>query len=323
LLQEDRPETLPDFPVGESLMLRYKSEQPLPSNTISRFIVRHNRQIKADKTCGDYVWRYGVVLEDGKGSTALVREEDRTISVSVKGKNKTDFIGVLRETLNDIFKSYKTERPELEYRVERYDLVPEILEKQNPLLLPDVKILNHSRDNIPYYDDTTRQYIDLSRTVNTYHITIDTLMIGGNESHFLRDESIHQTFNFYNCNISLQGHLNDLAQLLKESGNDTEAGELEKAAKALELTESCKTKEEVRKKGVFNRVQRLMQDLGDEDTKLHKTVQGVKTAIDIAQDIAQGYNDIAQWLGLPQVPKPFLKKLVVKGKKSDTDEKVC
>ena len=46
LLKEDRPEKLPDFPVGESLMLRYKAEQPLPPNTVSRFIVRHNQQIK-------------------------------------------------------------------------------------------------------------------------------------------------------------------------------------------------------------------------------------------------------------------------------------
>jgi GTPase SAR1 family protein len=34
LLNEDRPVILPDFAIGESLMLRYKAEQPLPSNTI-------------------------------------------------------------------------------------------------------------------------------------------------------------------------------------------------------------------------------------------------------------------------------------------------
>ena len=40
LLKEDRPAILPDFPLGESLMLRYKADQPLSPNTISRFIVR-------------------------------------------------------------------------------------------------------------------------------------------------------------------------------------------------------------------------------------------------------------------------------------------
>ena len=66
-------------------MLRYKAEQPLPPNTITRFIVRHNQEIKKEgKTY--LVWRHGVVLENGKGTIALVREENRTISVSVKGR---------------------------------------------------------------------------------------------------------------------------------------------------------------------------------------------------------------------------------------------
>jgi len=64
----------------------------------------------------------------------------------------------------------------------------------------------------------------------------------------------------------------------------------------------------VKKKGIAGRLQRLVEDLEDEDSKLHKTVKGIKHGIGIAQDIAKGYNDIAQWAGLPQVPKPFLKK---------------
>ncbi len=95
----------------------------MPPNTISRFIVRHNQEIK--KESNNYVvWRYGVVLEDGSGSLALVKEEDRTVSVSVKGKNKTDYISKLRGSLNDIFDSYKSENPELQYRVERFGQIP-------------------------------------------------------------------------------------------------------------------------------------------------------------------------------------------------------
>ena len=87
LLKEDRPLKLPDFPLGESLMLRYKAEQPLPPNTISRFIVRHNQEIKKGEK--EYlVWRCGVVLEYEKRCLALIREDDRTISVSVKGQGK-------------------------------------------------------------------------------------------------------------------------------------------------------------------------------------------------------------------------------------------
>ena len=52
---------------------------------------------------------------------------------------------------------------------------------------------------------------------------------------------------------------------------------------------------------------RIAKDLGDEDSTLYKTVEGLKRGVDIAQDFAAEYNKVAQWLGLPQVPKPFLK----------------
>jgi GTPase SAR1 family protein len=307
LLKEDRPATLPDFPVGESLMLQYKAEQPLPPNTISRFIVRHNQEIRKEKK--DYlVWRYGVVLQDESGSTALVREEDRTISVSVKGQDKTNYISRLRETLNDIFKSYKSDKPELQYRVVRHGQIPEEFEAKNPLWLPDRKILNYSNDNELFYEDITRQHIDLHYVVKNYNIAAENLMLDGYENQFIADKSIHNTFNFHECNIGLQGSLNDLAQLLVEGNHKEEAKELQNAAKTLELAEQCKTQEEVQKKGFAGRLKRIAEELADENSKLHKSVKGIKNAVSIAQDIAKGYNDIAQWVGWPQVPRPFLKK---------------
>ena len=306
LLKEDRPVKLPDFPVGESLMLRYKAEQPLPPNTISRFIIRHNEQIKKQGNLY-LVWRKGVILQDTNGTIALVREEDRTISVSVKGKDKTNYISVLRETLNDIFNSYKSKKPELQYRIEQFGEIPDgELEIKDPIWLLDRKILAHALDNVPYYDENTRQQIYLNYTVNNYQITTQTLM-SGNGSQFF-DNSIHNTFNFHDCNIGLQENLNDLARVLTKTGNIEEAEELKEAATLLEEVENCKTKEEVRKKGIARSLQQLAEKLGDEDSKLHKTVEGIRSGIGIAQDIAKGYNDVAQWLGLPQVPKPFLKK---------------
>ncbi len=234
LLKEDRPEELPDFPVGESLMLRYKAEQPLPPNTISRFIVRHNQEIKKEKQ--EYlVWRYGVVLKDSNSSIALVREGERTISVSVKGLDKTNYISTLRETLNDIFNTYKSEKPELQYRIERFGQIPDEVEAKNPLWLLDRKILNQSNDNIPYYEDITGQHIDLHYTVKNYNITAENLMLEGRENQFIADKSTHTTFNFHNCNIGLQGNLNELSQLLTEGGNKQEAKELENAAWNLHL----------------------------------------------------------------------------------------
>ena len=295
LLKEDRPKVLPDFAIGDSLMLRYKAEQPLPANTISRFIVRHHQQIKKPPS-ENAVWRYGVILEDGKGSLALVREEDRTISVSVKGRDKTLFIAELRETLNDIFNSYQSDKPELQYRIERYGEIPnEQLEAKYPVWLPDRQVLKQSNANIPYYDADGGQSLNLHPAVHNYQINTNNLIIGGQGHQVLADNSTHNTFNFYDCNIGLQGDLNDLAQLLSECGNEQEAEELKNTAKLLEQLEQCKTPEEVKKKGLASRLQRLMQELGDETSSLGQKVKIVKDGVKIAQNIAKKYNSIVKW----------------------------
>ncbi|MBT6225140.1 MAG: hypothetical protein HOI47_00635 [Candidatus Scalindua sp.] len=301
LLEEDRPDELPDFPVGESLMLRYRAEQPLPPNTISRFIVRHNQEIKKEDK--DYVvWRLGVVLEDGKGSIALVREEDRIISVSVKGKDKTNYISKFRETLNDVFNSYKSEKPELQYRIERFGEMPGELEAEEPIWLADSKVFNLCQREKPYYDDIADQNIPMAGVINIYNIKAENVISGG-----AGNMLIQPTFYFRDCNISLQGNLNELAQLLTNGGKEEEAEELANAASALERVEKSESREEVKKKGAANSLKRILDALNNKESKLHKTVKGIKNGIGIAQDIAKGYNDTAQWLGLPQVPKPFLR----------------
>ena len=130
-------------------------------------------------------------------------------------------------------------------------------------------------------------------------------MMGGYKSQFIEDKSTH--FNLYDCNIGLQGNLNELAKLLTEKSKGEEAKELENTAKALEGSEKCKGPEELKKNGTANRLKRLVDELEDQDSGLHKAVKAVKNGIGIAQDIAKGYNAIAEWTGLPQVPKPFLK----------------
>ncbi len=301
LLKKDRPEALPDFPIGESLMLRYKADQPLPPNTVSRFIVRHNQEIKKEKR-SNLVWRCGVVLEDGKGSIALVRGEDRAISVSVRGDDKTNYLNSLRATLNDIFNSYKSEKPELQYRIERFGQLPDEIEEKNPIWLPDTKILNHHLREKLYYDDATDQDISLARTVNMYKIEATNVITGGQGHQIMRN-----VFNFNNCNISLQGNLNGLAQLLLENGHKEVAEELTNVAKDLEKVEEITDEKKVKKSGITGRLGRLLNNLNNKESSLGKAVKGVKDGVSIAQDIAQGYNGIAQWLGLPQVPKPFLK----------------
>ena len=231
----------------------------------------------------------------------------------------------MRETLNDIFKSYKSEKPDLQYRIERYGQIPDDLELRNPLWLQDRKILIQAKDNIPYYDENTRQLIDLQYTINKYNINNQTL-ISGNGNQVI-DKSSNNTFNFYNCNINLQGSLNELARLLAKTGNDEVINEIKYATEVLGKVEKSKNAEEVKKAGVIHSLKRLVDELVDDGSqsltksrfpgkslprnkdggsRLHKMVIGIKGGINIIQDIAKAYNEIAQWIGLPLVPIPLL-----------------
>jgi small GTP-binding protein len=174
LLHEDRPAELPAFDIGESLMLRYKAEQSLPPDTISRFIVRRNEDIRKAEDGKYKVWRRGVVLKNEKGDIALVREDDRTISILVKGSGKTAYLDELRKTMNEIFESYKSDKPEMQYKV----ILPEelIIRPENPFFLSAHRLFNLSQENKYHYDDESRQDIDIRPTVIGYAIRQDTLL---------------------------------------------------------------------------------------------------------------------------------------------------
>jgi len=164
LLNEDQPATLPVFETETSLMMRYEADQPLPPNTISRFIVRHNEQIK--KEDGKLLfWKHGVILEDDHGSLALVREIDRTISVSVKGNDKTNYLSKIRETLNAIFDTFVSQHPELKYKVADDKLNP-----QQNLWVVEKEIITHVIERRPFYDYKSRQDISMLPAADNYNI---------------------------------------------------------------------------------------------------------------------------------------------------------
>ncbi len=299
LLKEDQPADLPQFDMADSLMLKYEADQALPPHTISRFIVRHNQQIQIGNDEMN-VWRYGVILEDKKGSLALVREKDREISVSVTGADKTAFISSLRQSLNTIFESYKSKRPELVYRV-----IDNALPQQE-LWLDERKIVNHVLNNQPYYNDITNQNLPLQPVINIYQIQVSgnqPVIIGGQDNRLTQN-----IFNFKDCNLDLQGSLNDLVRQFEKKDLKEDAIELAEAVEILEEVEGA-SKEEVKKKGIAKRLRRIVEDLGDDKSSLGKAIKGVKHGASIAQDIGKQYNKIAQWLGMPQVPGLFLGRM--------------
>ncbi len=79
------------FSIKDSLILRYRVSGDVPPDTITRFIVRHYKNIAAGKYKHQIVWRYGVLLTDRKGTEALVLEDGLEIRMLVKGKDIPGF----------------------------------------------------------------------------------------------------------------------------------------------------------------------------------------------------------------------------------------
>jgi len=169
LLDEDQPPKLPEYSIDDSLMLEYTVEGALPPDVIPRFIVLRNMEIA---NSGRGAWRHGVVLNSGR-ATALVIEDDRKIKVYVKGGDKTDYIGKLRETLNNIFETYRSKKPELAYRISSYgspDLLVKAL-RDTPVMLSEKAIVGHivnGRDS--YFEPESGTIIPLQPVVQNYNI---------------------------------------------------------------------------------------------------------------------------------------------------------
>ena len=129
-----------------------------------------------------------------------------------------------------------------------------------------------------------------------------------------RAESTSESTSENNVTIEITNNINGLQGLLSELKEEIAGAmpdymeEYEKIQNAIAKLESLKTKEEFTKSGLLNKLKRFIDDCGDPNTTIGKTIRGVKQGWSILQDVAEKYNFIAQWCGLPCVPKLFLKK---------------
>lgn len=103
------------------------------------------------------------------------------------------------------------------------------------------------------------------------------------------------TIEIKNSINELQGSLNDLKdEIIYES---PELGkEFERMEKSIEKLDDAKTKDEVIKSGALNKVQRFLMEVQDTESKLGKTVRGIKYGVEIAQNIGEIYSRRPCWV---------------------------
>jgi GTPase SAR1 family protein len=333
ILPVDRPDGLPVFDdPRDRLTMSFVVEKALPPSIAARIIVQHSDEIFDEKL----LWRKGAVLKYKDSDTfARIIEENRSINICVKGTEKKAYIASLRETIKGIFDDYKVIKPDLEYEVflpkdiEKSELSSQ-LESKKPKMVPEEDIIGYLQAKFPYLLDTRNKRripLDvLDKAAQKYGLHIEQLIIindpSGNlqfgKKSIMDDHSITNNFNFHNCAINLQGDLNTLARSLRTGKQepDDDAQELLLAAEEIEQVQKLtpktgdeipdEIKTEVKRKGLLKRLKDICDDLNDENSTLHKKASKIKRGIETAQKIAKQYNDIAQWFGLPQVPRPFL-----------------
>lgn len=74
-----------------------------------------------------------------------------------------------------------------------------------------------------------------------------------------------------------------------------------------ELEKSLKSgRNEAGKWIILDKLKKLIDHISDADNRIGETIKATKQGVAVVQRIAKRYNDIAQWFGWPQVPKPFL-----------------
>lgn len=265
---------LPLFPEDQCLVLQYIATTSLPADTISRFIVRHNQEIKISEG-KQMVWRSGVILEDGLGTIAKIEEINTSIIVSVMGANRTKYIIWLRNTLDDIFSTYKTKKPELCYRViENHELIKSMNLSSPPLFMTTEQLfkMNQMPVNIqnPIYNiPTTITEYEVFGNIYFYNYNI---IRGGKQNaitSLVNDTHIDNKTNIYiNANVDLQECLNGIASLLQMHCKSQESLILKTLAENLDKVINYKDEKDLKKSGIRLQVKTILNNLKDSTTAL-------------------------------------------------------
>jgi DNA-binding response OmpR family regulator len=103
----------------------------------------------------------------------------------------------------------------------------------------------------------------------------------------------------------IQTNLNELRKKLPEGSEEVSA--IQEIQSAMQSIQTSDSRKQVKESSAMSKLKRFLENMNQDDSKFGKTIRGVRDGVGIIQEMAKYYNDIAQWCGLPQVPRPFLK----------------
>jgi hypothetical protein len=113
-----------------------------------------------------------------------------------------------------------------------------------------------------------------------------------------------------NVQVGVSTSLGDICRDLKELSNaitnsDEIATNIEAIRQEVERVQTTGY-DSVKITSAINKLEQFLQKISNAGSMIGKTIEKTERGIALAQRLATHYNDLAQWLGLPQIPKPFL-----------------
>ena len=323
LLEVQEPEFVKTFDKKNALKFLYQFDF-LPPSIIPRFIVKMNKDIKAD----DLQWRTGVVLEDrNSNTTAIVKadKEAKKISIYVNGEQKRYYCSVIRYTLNELIRTFE--------KLDLKELVP----------LPDNEEIPIEYEELIGYENAGKDEYFIGKLNKTYSVTkllsgIERLedrelrYPGNRPDHFHFEPKIEfkptievspdiraaavavaKAKASAKSTVNLAVDLPDIQTQFEKLKHLIADKDPQLASRMNEIDKALYSVNSKSKKDKFNlplgKLGNLMRDLGDEDSEYSRVIKGTKNALKYAQKIGQIYDKFAQWIpGLPRIPDVFLGK---------------
>lgn len=297
----------------------------LPAGIMTRFIVKANSYL-VEKNGKKACWKKGAYLkyEDSIGLIKLLDGiAERRIEIKVIGessRNNRDLLTIIRKYFDEIHKSV----PKIKYkeyvRCNCKENCTYLHDYRYLLRLEDKKIKSERCKNsleqvnvcklLDGVEDTETRSKKRRESMPNIQVSPQIVIENNNtnNSENSNTNSIQNsiTIEIKNSINELQGSLNDLKdEIIYE--NPELNKEFEKMEKSIEKLDTAETKDEIIKSGALNKVKRFLTEVQDTESELGKVIKGIKYGIKIAQDIGEKYNSIAEWCGLPVIPKVFLK----------------
>ena len=336
ILPTDMPEfkVLPSFEnANNRLRMEFIVDKVLPPNIVARIMVQLSEDIDDEAL----LWRKGAVLQYQKGdATALITEEKRRIIVLVKGKDKTHYLSILRETIKGIFEKYKGIKPDLLYEI--ITNVPQTNSFHDSSATPQMEKEDVIRAHLEMerdYLNIFNKLISLKKTHHEYNIHIETLNVDNLFQNFSSESTqvIELTaIDLHECTLSLQTDLTKLANCLSQEDTEKEkllrqaAKEIEqirklipndptkvydKKSKNKNKNEKKITKDENKKKKLFDRFKNkinkkkflnhlkdIWKDLVNEDSELRKKLSKVMGETEKLLEVAKDIYDFIKMFDL-------------------------